>query len=129
MNELKELISAIAGLPHLAIWAIAIFYGYKVVVIGSIYGVIRYVVTKVAEVMTREKQYPPSPEQIVKWDGSGIDVVRDAAEPLRHLLMNRVRSGSGIGSSYLHQCDIKNLTEAWNDFLAKKEHEKSGPPK
>lgn len=121
MSEIKELVEAIAGLPHLAIWAIAIFYAYKVAVVGSIYGVIRFVATKTAEVLTREK---PVPVQVVKWDGAGIEAVQPAAEPLRHLLMNRVRSGARIGSNYLHECDVRNLSEAWDDWLAKKERER-----
>lgn len=43
MEELKILVEMVAGLPSLALWVVAFFFIYKVSVIGSIYGVIRFV--------------------------------------------------------------------------------------
>ena len=56
MEELETIIKAIASLPHMAIWALVIFYGYKVAVIGSIYGVVRFVISKGVEAYTSPKR-------------------------------------------------------------------------
>lgn len=46
MEEIKVIIDAIAGLPQIALWVLIGFWCYKVVVVGSIYGVIRFTVAK-----------------------------------------------------------------------------------
>ena len=52
MEELKAIFTIIKDLPNLAIWVFVIIYAYKVAVLGSIYGVIRYVVNKFVELDT-----------------------------------------------------------------------------
>lgn len=52
MEVLKLLIEMVKDLPQMALWAIVIFFLYKVVVIGSIYGVIRFSITKICNLIT-----------------------------------------------------------------------------
>ncbi len=51
VNKMEDLLQAILAVvkdtPSIAIWVLAIFYGFKVVVVGSIYGVIRFCVSKI----------------------------------------------------------------------------------
>lgn len=42
MEELKQLVELIKGLPALAIWVLVGFFIYKTLIIGSIYGLIRF---------------------------------------------------------------------------------------
>lgn len=44
MEELKLLVEMVANLPSMALWVIAFFFAYKVMIVGSIYGVIRFAV-------------------------------------------------------------------------------------
>lgn len=46
MEELKLLIGMVADLPEMALWVLAAFFIYKVVIIGSIFGVVRLAITK-----------------------------------------------------------------------------------
>jgi len=46
MDELKLLIDMVANLPTLAVWVLVGYLAYKVVVVGSIYGVIRLLIIK-----------------------------------------------------------------------------------
>lgn len=55
IEELKVIIEMIAGLPHFALWVIAAFWAYKVIVIGSIYGVIRLAITKFHDFLVKPK--------------------------------------------------------------------------
>jgi hypothetical protein len=61
MEELKILVGMVAGLPSMALWVAVLFFGYKVAVVGSIYGVIRFSVDKLHSVLvtrkTREVEY------------------------------------------------------------------------
>ena len=52
MDELKLLIEMVANLPQMAIWVLVAFWAYKVVVIGSIYGVIRLAIVKLHDWLT-----------------------------------------------------------------------------
>lgn len=115
MNELSELIKAIAGLPHLAIWAIAIFYGYKVAVVGSIYGVIRFVATKCADVMTKRAER----EHVVKVAHLQETFVNQATAESMDALLREVRAASHKygRSDYVHTHMIDVLRDAYRASL------------
>lgn len=55
MDELKSLIEAIAGLPQLAVWVVVAFWAYKVIVIGSIFGVVRLGISKAHDLLVRQR--------------------------------------------------------------------------
>lgn len=57
MEELKILVNMVASLPQMALWVIAFFFAYKVMIIGSIYGVIRFCVERLYQwaITPREK--------------------------------------------------------------------------
>jgi hypothetical protein len=59
IEELKSLIQVVNGLPQLAIWVAVGFWAYKVIIIGSVYGVIRLAINKSYAAYTR-----PSKEDI-----------------------------------------------------------------
>lgn len=47
MEELKLLVESIANLPDLAIWVIAMYFFFKLAIVGSIFGIIRLFISKV----------------------------------------------------------------------------------
>ena len=53
MEELKLLIEAVAELPELAIWVVAMYFFFKLAIVGSVYGVIRFLVLKTHDVLQR----------------------------------------------------------------------------
>lgn len=46
MEELKLLVEMVASLPEMALWVIVMFFAYKTLIVGSVYGLIRFVVMK-----------------------------------------------------------------------------------
>ena len=46
MEALKALVELIAALPQLVIWGFLALLAYKVVLVGSIYGVVRLLIIK-----------------------------------------------------------------------------------
>lgn len=55
MEELKELIDLISKLPELAIWVLVAFWVYKVIVIGSIFGIIKLFIVKLHSWLTTDR--------------------------------------------------------------------------
>lgn len=102
MDELKILIDLVRELPALALWVLVGFYAYKVVVIGSIYGVIRFSIEKLHDWKTR----PPAP-QIVQFRIGGAVISEDVAAGLQAQLA-RLASRSG----YFHAEGIAKLRKA-----------------
>jgi len=53
IEELKQLVQLVNSLPQLALWVAIGFWAYKVIIVGSIYGVIRFVVYKAYDAYMR----------------------------------------------------------------------------
>lgn len=112
MDELKVLIGMVAGLPGLAIWVLVAFYAYKVVVIGSIYGLVRFIVARVADLVTTRRLAFDITEEV-----NGL-LISNCRGRLISLLW-QVRSGSGIDSNFVHPRDMDRLEQAWLEFRAR----------
>lgn len=117
MDELKTLIEMVEGLPNAALWVIAAVFVYKVVVIGSIYGVIRFAIDKLhswaVARKTREVEYKEIRPMLDSMTISG---------ELDHLIaqIHRLRGrGCGIRSEYIHGRSIDWLREAIDDKIEK----------
>lgn len=112
MDELKLLIGMVNDLPALAIWVLVAFYAYKVVIIGSVYGVIRLAIMKMHDWLTSPKRLDVIPQI----EGFTIR----ATMPALIAQLHRVR-GKGIngGTEYIHGADIDWLREAIDDKIAK----------
>ena len=96
MEELKLLIEMVRNLPALAIWVLAGYLVYKLVVLGSIYGVLRLLIVKAHDFLTGPKQ--------MKLGRKSIDT--ETASALNEQL-------DRIGSMhYIHMSDVKTLREA-----------------
>ena len=99
MDELKILVEMVASLPSLAVWFLVAFYVYKVAVIGSIYGVIRFCVSKFVE----WKTMPPAPKQFTL---NGLTI----NENVSNLLLGQV--SRLVSTSYIHSGDVAKLKAA-----------------
>ena len=111
MDDLKTLIEAVAHLPQLAIWVVVAFWAYKVVFVGSIYGVARLLIIKGHSAIT-DKQVNVRPIL----DGMAITGSLE-------LLILQIKRLSGIhnrnGLSYIHKADVDWLRDAIDDKIAK----------
>ena len=55
MEELKLLIEMVSNLPQMALWVLAGFWAYKVIVVGSIYGLIRFITLHAYKVISSNR--------------------------------------------------------------------------
>ena len=107
MEELKLLVEMVAKLPAMAMWVIVAFFAYKVIVVGSIYGVIRFSVDKLHSwLVTRKVEYKEIRPML---DGMCIRTETD------NLIaqIRRIRGrGTNIDSGYVHEQSVEWLREA-----------------
>lgn len=112
MDELKLLIEMVASLPSMALWVLVGFFCYKVVVIGSIYGVIRLAIVKSHDWLTNPKRKEITP----LLDGVVISGSMDSLLAQIRRVRNRAHQTS---SSYIHGGDVIWLMQAIDDKIAK----------
>ena len=114
MEELKLLIEAVAGLPTITLWVLVGYLIYKLAVIGSVYGVIRYAIEKFVEWRTA-----PPPEQVIRKEYTMRHVaINDNVCDLLERQVLRLRKQN---LSYLHDDDVMQLQKILDNALAPKE--------
>lgn len=110
MEELKLLISMVAELPAMAVWVLVGFFAYKVVIIGSVYGVIRFVAGRLFDWLqqkkAREVEYK---EMRPMLDGMCIKDQTDRLIAQLHRLRGK---GTGTHSEYIHSASVDWLRDA-----------------
>jgi hypothetical protein len=116
MEELKLLVEMVASLPTLAVWVVAAFYLYKISIIGSIYGVIRFAISKLHDWSITRKTLPPIVQEISLRDMLNGICISD--EATKNLMMAQIRRICGknlsIDSDYIHERSVDWLREAIN---------------
>lgn len=60
VEELVKLLSVLDGLTWMAMAVVAMIFAYKVAIVGSIYGVVRYAVGKVHDMVVSKAQHAAS---------------------------------------------------------------------
>ena len=111
MEELKLLITLVKDLPAMAIWLLVIFYGYKVIIAGSIYGVIRFAINRLHSWATTPK------EELTRYNVTGqidgMTITKGGAHEALLAQLNRLRGKRvGFESDYIHECSVAWLREA-----------------
>ncbi|MDK6079668.1 hypothetical protein [Massilia varians] len=117
MEELRMIVEMVAKLPQTALWVMIGFWAYKVMIVGSIYGVIRFVVSKTHDYLVTRKVVPPEVKQIeVRVLVDGI-CIGDAVDPLMNQLRRLVGMKTGIKTTYVHRQSVDWLREAIDEKL------------
>lgn len=110
MDELKLLVEMVSSLPAMATWVLVGFFAYKVVVVGSIYGVIRFVAGRCFDWLQQKKAKEVEYKEIRPMlEGMCIKVETDRLISQ----LNRLRGrGVGIKSDYIHGQSVDWLRDA-----------------
>jgi hypothetical protein len=116
MEELKMLIDMVAALPEMALWVVILFWMYKTLVLGSIYGVIRLAINKAHDVFIQRRiKYVDFRPMI---DGLVIQASCDALMTQILRLRNRAIKDN---SKYIHDSDVNWLREAIDEKIAREQ--------
>lgn len=117
MESLQLLIDMVKDLPDMAIYVLVLFFAYKVVFVGSIYGVIRLAINRLHSWLTTPKHELTVKEHRDTLNGLCID--EGVTEQLI-VEFARVRKGS----SYVHRSDVDRLKKAI-DLMLEQEQRKA----
>lgn len=116
MEELKLLVESIAGLPDLAIWVVAMYFFFKLAIVGSIFGVARLFINKVYDIYFAKHNKPPTPiiEKTNVHFGQFVirDYHRDISVEVERLLKLMVKKDM----SYIHSDDIEDLRKFIDNY-------------
>lgn len=96
MEELKILLEMVASLPEMALWVVIALFAYKVVVIGSIYGIIRLAILKIHDWLTKPRLFKIGSKAINE----------ETAEALQVQIQRICSTG------YYHMSDVHKLRDA-----------------
>lgn len=112
MEELKMLIGMVKDLPAMAIWVLVLFFCYKVVVIGSIWGTVKLAINKAHSYYTTPKHKLEVVD--IKAKIGDMTVHRPY-----HLIMQleRLKGIATFGTSYIREEDVLWLEQAIDDKI------------
>lgn len=116
MNELKLLIDMVKDLPAMALWVLVGFWAYKVIFIGSCYGVIKLAISKTHDVLTTKKiEYKEIRPML---DGICIRGETSTLISQLHRIKNK---GTHLtdGEGYIHSKSVAWLREAIDEKEAR----------
>ena len=118
MEELKILIEMVANLPSVALWVLAGFWAYKVVVIGSVYGVIRLGINKLHSWLTTPKH---KLQQIdIEATLHGKCITMDGTHGRLIAQIERLRGMTTGIPSYIHSSDVDWFRSAIDEKIDRK---------
>ena len=123
MEELQTLIELVGKLPNLAVWFLVGYLAYKVAIVGSVYGVIRFAISAARE-MYLAKINPAKTQLFL--EGTLFDSSATKEEFLRQLsrLMYIGKNKDEYKSSSIHaNWGLKHFREAI-DLMEKMQTEK-----
>lgn len=121
MEDLKELVTLIGDLPQLAVWVLLGFLVYKLAVVGSVYGLIRFAIEKTHSWLMKPKIEKVEVRPML--DGMCISGQLEPFIAQLHRLRNKGTHLTG-GGGYLHDCSVQWLKEAIDE---KEERERKTP--
>lgn len=112
MTEIKDLLMKILEeSPDIAIWVLVIIYAYKIVFVGTIYGTLRFAISKICQTVTDNRSAKLKAPQ--RWRLGNEILINEAAKSEMDGLLRLVRSDSG----YVHQSDVRKLRRAWEESV------------
>lgn len=112
MELLKELVLLVKDLPDLALYVLAMFFAYKVIVIGSVYGVIRFCTEKICNMMSSRKE-----NIVMNWQGLSFSYLVEEKDLA--LIVKRAVRREGSYSNYIKEDDIAWLKSAVEEKIAR----------
>lgn len=115
MEEIKLLVEAVAKLPNAALWVLLGYLVYKLAVVGSIYGTIRFAVEKLHSWKTQPKTL------LYKWDETVVPINEQVKVNIINTLTRLKAFHEGKGSynhGYVHSSYAQLLEKLVNEHIS-----------
>lgn len=97
-------------LPELAIWILIGILLYKVIIVGSVFGLIKLFILKLHDYLTKPKELP-----VKKVFLDGYFITHDGTyEKFRSVIREMIHYNSKVSNrdNYLHRCDVEFIKQA-----------------
>ena len=127
METFKLLTEMVKDLPDMAIWVIIIFFAYKVVIVGSLYGLIRCVVQSICKAIKTNKELS---NKAIELGNEAIELGKFKAIDVRAKIADECITTGGAhsdliqqikrirnGGLYIHRSDVLFLKAAITKHL------------
>jgi len=122
MDELKLLIEMVANLPTLAIWVLVGYLAYKLAVVGSIYGIVRFGIEKLHNWLVTPKHKLEKINVEAKLRSMTIENCHeDLIAQIERLKGIHSIDKSVVWNTYIHKLDIDTLRKLIDDYLKARE--------
>lgn len=122
MEELKQLVELILKLPNTALWILAGFLLYKLSIVGSIYGVIRFAIEKAHNLYHTKIIEGKKPViTLYKWK-DGVEPISEEVKTsiVNSLIKLKVHTDiSKYSSTYVHSSYSQVLDDLVNDYISR----------
>jgi len=120
MELLDQLVKVLEQAPHLAVWVFVIIYGYKVIIVGSIYQVIRFGFTCIKDMHSKSKEALLQTNKLEAEKYVRGHFIDDATfEDFMSLLGNLHYIDGDSMRSYIHSGAIRKLRQLVEEHRAK----------
>lgn len=114
IEELKQLLEIVKDLPHLVMWVLAGLLLYKIIFIGSVFGVIRLTITKLYDFGVTYKLKP----KIVQYQIDKHLISTSENKDNFISLLEEMKIATGV---YIHDSDIRLVRDLIATYKMEKE--------
>jgi len=118
MEQLKILVDLIKDLPAVALWVLAGFFIYKTLIVGSIYGVIRFICEKLFDYLKTKKSEAQTVYTIKTGD---IEIHAISHDGTFERLLYQLQRLKDDRSKYIHSSGVDALKAALDKHFIEKD--------
>lgn len=112
MEELKQLIELVLKLPNTALWILAGYLAYKLAIVGSIYGTIKFTVEKLHSWATKPKA------TVYTWKEGIEPISQEVKDSIIASLLRLKSSSNTYRFGYVHNDYAQLLEKLVNDYIS-----------
>lgn len=112
MEELKQLIELVLKLPNTALWILAGYLAYKLAIVGSIYGTIKFTVEKLHSWATK------SEVTVYTWKEGIEPISAEVKDSIINSLLRLKNCLSIRTTKYVHSNYAEVLEQIVNDYIS-----------
>jgi hypothetical protein len=127
MEILDQVMGLLKEAPEMAIWVIVIIFAYKTIIVGSAYGLVRFCVGRLGDVIENIKEKNLEIAQAV--ENKQVNLISKIDEVTisncQDDLLVQIKRLKGVSSEYgqyIHSSDVVWLRQAIDDKFAKEKY-------
>lgn len=120
MDELKQLIELVVKLPNTALWILAGYAIYKLAIVGSIYGTIKFGIEKLYDAYIAKVRRLDEPKRVVYTWKEGVEPISEEVKTqvVNALLRLKAVEYPDSKFAYVHDSFATTLDKLVNEYIS-----------